>query len=175
MLFDRLRETMRRKAALVETPVAFIQWPNGTGTILTLWKKGTRPLIHFVANRRISRARRRSACFSAVRQITKLHAAGFSHGHLNLGNREKGQWYNPGNLLVTQKGDAWLVDYALLQRKIPDEKHESNHMLFYTLAQALHWYRIDKLDELARFRGELWREYEKTRNEYEARRRRKKT
>ncbi len=103
-VFSVLQQSAALGVAIVEMPVALIHKKGGT-TVVTLWKKKTRPLLDFLGDPEVAAELKKRACFSAVRNAAYLHAAGFSHGHLH-----------GGNVVVNKRGEAKLVDPWFLSK-----------------------------------------------------------
>ncbi len=102
-LWRTLQKLARNKAAIVEMPVALVQQKRQPPTIVTIWKKDSRPLDLLLSNPDVSIKRKEQACRSAVRRLGQLHAAGFRHGHIKS-----------DNLVVDRAGNAKLIDYTLV-------------------------------------------------------------
>lgn len=112
-LFKQLKNTVDRKIAIVEMPVALVEYPfprlsSEAGihdTILvSLWKKKTRCLHAFLGDENVAVEKKQLAVHNAVKKIARLHANGFVHGHLR-----------PENMVINEKGETKFVDYTLLQ------------------------------------------------------------
>lgn len=103
-LFESLVESAKRKAAIVESPIAFIRNAHKVG-IITTWKKDTVPMPVFLLDKNVSSERKIKACVTLYRKIARLHAAGFTHLHLN-----------PDNALVDSKDQGHMVDFTQMKR-----------------------------------------------------------
>ncbi len=101
-LFSLLQETVGKKAAVVEMPVALIEHPNRQ-IIVSLWKKGTRHMNDFIDDKTVPVSTKKKFCLSVMRRMAQLHAAGFEHGHIAL------------NFVADEKGNAYFVDYTRLK------------------------------------------------------------
>jgi tRNA A-37 threonylcarbamoyl transferase component Bud32 len=106
-IFDTLKIMAEDRKSLIETPVAFITPKSGKTPgrvrVVTLWKKGTQPFSDFVEDPSISPQKKVDAALAAVRELARLNAAGFTHGH-----------FGPKNLLVSRNGIPSMVDCSLV-------------------------------------------------------------
>jgi len=124
--FDFLRQTAERKAAVVEMPVAKISRRGKKDLVVTLWKKGTRPLGDFLEDTRVPVSLRRKAALKAMRVTAMLHDAGFIHGHIGT-----------SNFVVDKQGIPAMVDYTWLHpAKVLVDKSQAE--LMATEAPALY-------------------------------------
>lgn len=113
-LFTVLCELADRHVAIVEMPVAIIHRPHGPrDTIVSLWKGRTAPFHHFLCDDAVSFKRKRQACVKIVRELAKLHANGFVHGHVKS-----------DNFVVDQADNPKFVDYTLIRRATPQETRD---------------------------------------------------
>ncbi len=103
--FSHLQETVKRKVAIVEMPIALVQFADQPHepTLITLWKKKTTPAAEYL-KQPLTKKQVNVLFANMVRQTAKLHAAGFSHGHLKL-----------DNFVVSQNGEPQLIDPTRLK------------------------------------------------------------
>ncbi|MFH0713355.1 MAG: hypothetical protein V1722_01865 [Candidatus Micrarchaeota archaeon] len=102
--FDILRTMADKGVSIVETPVALVQelTYGHHDLLVTLWKQKTQPLSHLLyAGGKLKV--KDEARLNAMRVVAKLHAAGFSHGHLKI-----------SNFVVDEKGQTQLIDPTLV-------------------------------------------------------------
>ncbi len=102
-LFSHLNELVDKRVSIVETPVAKVVHPDGTVQVVTIWKKGTQPLTTFLQSNLVHKTDKLNACFSAMKLLAKLHAAGYVHGHPRS-----------DNFVVDSQSKVHLVDYVRL-------------------------------------------------------------
>ncbi len=171
-LFSLLQESVGKKAAVVEMPVALIEHPNRQ-IIVSLWKKGTRHMNDFMEDEVVPVSVKKKFCFSVMRRMAQLHAAGFEHGHIAL------------NFVADEKGNAYFVDYTRLKplnEGSRSHKMEKKFTLPLTLGMypevadtltadlstyARHIMSGNKLPgEAGKFEAELENEYEKWHKRY---------
>ncbi len=107
-LFAALRDLADRRVAIVEMPVAMVEKGN-EATLVTLWKDESTPFHHFIRDDKISFEKKRLACLKMVREVAKLHANGYTHGHLKLDNFLVDKNYNPK-----------LIDFTKMRRVDPE-------------------------------------------------------
>ncbi len=149
-LFFDLAELADKKLAIVEMPVALIirlhRFPPVT--VVTLWKKNRKKLSDFLERQDVSGKLKEKACLSAARELAKLHAAGFTHGHPHL-----------NNFLVNEKrGDVKLVDYSLLKRDYFGKyAKERDYLLILLAFQGVS--ASASPDEIEEFKSLLRKEY----------------
>ncbi|MFH1750629.1 MAG: hypothetical protein ABH863_03040, partial [Candidatus Micrarchaeota archaeon] len=106
--------TVNKKAAVLEMPVAVIK-KHDSLHVVTIWKEQSKRkredlqlLYDFLNSENIPVDLAKKASLSAIRQLAKLHANGFVHGHPG-----------GGNVLVSNRGIATLIDYSEIRRSTP--------------------------------------------------------
>lgn len=104
-IFEVLRSLVHKRRALVEMPIALVEKPTGRSLLVTLWKKDSRPLNRYLADKSIPLNKRVAASFEFIRQLAKLHALGFVHGHPYA-----------RNAVVNKNGSVQLIDPTLLHK-----------------------------------------------------------
>ncbi len=85
-VFNTLKKSVEEKAALTEVPFAKIRDKNNDVSVVTLWKKGTRTLHEYLDDLNVGLDAKKITCKRVVRLVAKLHAAGYSHGHVHARN-----------------------------------------------------------------------------------------
>ncbi len=167
-LFASLRRLVDKHVAIVEMPVAMVEHHDKV-TLVTLWKDRTTPFHHFLADDAVSFQRKRQACLKIVRELAKLHANGFVHGHPKT-----------DNFVVDSAGNPKFVDYTVIERATSESfraevngpfLNDRDHFFTY-LSNEFHENAFfstkpeDKAVAHRRFIGELKAEYQKQYDHY---------
>ncbi len=105
-IFYTLKQSVEEKAALTEIPFAKIRHLDGDFSVVTLWKKRTRMLHEYLRDVTVAMDDKKLMCKRVVKLVAKLHAAGYTHGHI------KGD-----NVLVQLNKLPVLVDPRLLTKR----------------------------------------------------------
>ncbi len=133
-LFHMLQETVEQRRAIVEMPVALVEFAS-YATVLTVWKKDTRNLFDLLGDESLSFERTERIARGIMRMMAKLHATGFIHGHAAL------------NIVINHRDTPMFVDYT---RMMPNDcsplsilnlTHEQ--AISETLALILHMKRLE--------------------------------
>ena len=136
-VFSALQNLVAKRAAILEMPVALVQYPNGSSSLVTLWKKNQGTLNSFLESADVSLAKKEAASLDAVRQVARLNAVGYCHGHP----------YSR-NFVIFKNGAVKLIDPTVLtavQSKGDSDKH--------TIVTALVGKIIDSQANVARYLG----------------------
>lgn len=96
----------KARRAFVEVPLAVVraEKPGEVGVVhlFSLWQRGCMPLHEFIQSR-VDSPQVGRALHSSMRELARLHRAGFLHGHSH-----------PYNVLVTNRGRGRWIDYTKL-------------------------------------------------------------
>ena len=133
-LFSLLNGTIQARLAVIEMPIALVD-DGRAHIIVSIWKPGLRDLAGFFEDKTVSIERKENFCFSFVREIARLHANGFIHGHIAL------------NVFPDAQDHARFVDFTRLRiltesrASFMSALHEKNFLV--NLAAMTQMARVD--------------------------------
>ncbi len=103
-VFSTLQQLVKKKIAISEMPVAFVERPGKDQVVVTLWKKSRRTLFSALHDETLSFKRKLELAKKAAAQLGKLNQAGFEHVHPVA-----------RNFVVLENNEVRLIDPTLLR------------------------------------------------------------